>query len=236
METLYLPNFNKSITLGIVGVLFFIGGLNSLSLYNDSFMDQMAPKFKRLDEISDVYVVGRSVGAVGDWEAIGDGENVTPKQPEVISKKEQINEQETEAKTPPMVDGIVNLKLVEVFNAKKFSGSLAVTDFSGNIEISGSTIDTMSLRLPDMEPIEVYHAPVVNNKVFNYEVDYEKFSGVIFESEDSTFVVSFVNGPMRGTRLKFAKEFPKSEKQAIGDSREDIASGAGSIEQARFNF
>ena len=96
----------------------------------------------------------------------------------------------------------LELDLVEVFNSKLFKAGLSKDDFSGKVYASNGVIESLEVSLPDNQSIEVGYAEMAGN-VFNYEIDGQSYSGMMYEVKKGQYMVTLANGPYQGTRMKF---------------------------------
>lgn len=96
----------------------------------------------------------------------------------------------------------LNLSLVEVINPAKFKDGLASSDFSGVLTTNGSQIETMEISLPQGLGVSISYSEI-NGNVFEYEMNGETFSGMLYQVDQNAYMVSFTAGVMAGTRLRF---------------------------------
>lgn len=97
----------------------------------------------------------------------------------------------------------LSLELAEFYNAKHFKKVLKGNEVEGNLVMSNGTIDLLEVYLPDDKEI-VSEFLQVNGNVFSYSHEGQTFSGMIYQSSKE-YVVSLVNGPYQGTKMKFIK-------------------------------
>lgn len=203
-----------------------LGIYNSVVINSDAFMDSQNVKFvKRLDEINGITTKGRQLAHAGEWVKLKALPQNTVKSPMLqdrlqltssSSRKEVIassNLDTTEAQAAIQED--LSLELVEVFNAKKYQQAPKTTDFSGSLTATDGVIDSISVSLPNNESISISFAQMVGN-VFEYDYNGQVLSGMLYQMDKNSYMVTLTNGHFEGTRLKF---------QAKGEAQEEIGNG-----------
>ena len=126
-----------------------------------------------------------------------------------ISKTLAKKVQKVNKKSEPVISTSLDLKLVELFNVKKYKKPLTSNQFTGELYTANGIIETLSVQLPDNEEIDISFAQMTGN-VFNYEFDGTSLSGMMYEVSKGTYMVTLTNGPFSGTRMKFMGEFTES--------------------------
>jgi hypothetical protein len=109
----------------------------------------------------------------------------------------------------------LNLNLVEVINPKKYQNGITGSQFSGSLTTSNGTIDSLSVSLPNSEGLTVSFSEM-NGNVFEYDLEGEIYSGMLYQVDQSSYMVTLTNGPLEGTRLRFVGE-PSQEQVAAND-------------------
>lgn len=209
MET---TSFKRSI-LSFMGFGFIILGVyNSVVINSDSFMDVQNVKFvKRLDEINGITTKGRQLAHAGDWvklKAAPKNKINLPKQDSVkvsasSSRKEIIESSNKEVTEPQAaIQEDLSLELVEVFNAKKYQQAPKAGEFTGTLATTDGVIDSISVSLPNNEAISISFAQLVGN-VFEYDYEGQLLSGMLYQMDKTSYMVTLTNGQFEGTRLKF---------------------------------
>lgn len=206
-----------------------LGIYNSVVINSDAFMDSQNVKFvKRLDEINGITTKGRQLAHAGEWVKLKALPQNTVKSPMLqdklqltssSSRKEVIassNLDTTEAQAAIQED--LSLELVEVFNAKKYQQAPKATDFSGQLTATDGVIDSISVSLPNSESISISFAQMVGN-VFEYDYNGQVLSGMLYQMDKTSYMVTLTNGHFEGTRLKFQAKAEAQEE--IGNGNED---------------
>lgn len=216
---------NKRFTLGLLGTAFvLIGTYNSVVVNSDEFMDHQQVRFvKRLDEIYGVVKTGRVLANHGQWTKLAN----RPVERKFVSAVAA--PQKTEAPAPVVaaapelntnaaIQEELSLELNEVFNAKKYANPPKAGDFSGSLSAREGVIESINVSLPQGESFSVAFSEMSGN-VFEYDQDGETFSGMIYQMDKSSYMVTLTNGPHEGTRLKFG--IVKEEE--IGNNSASVA-------------
>ncbi len=113
----------------------------------------------------------------------------------------------------------LNLNLMEVHNPKKWQNSTP-SQFSGTLSTSNGTIEALSVNLPDGEKVSVSFSEMSGN-VFEYDYNGEFYSAMMYQVDQNSYMVTFSNGPLEGTRLKFNKEAEVDQSQPDMPSSEN---------------
>lgn len=103
---------------------------------------------------------------------------------------------------PAAIDEDLSLDLVEVINPKLWSRGLPNTEFEGDLSTSSGRIESLSINLPGKEEISVSFAEM-NGNVFQYDYAGEIYSGMLYQVDPKSYMVTLTNGPLEGTRLRF---------------------------------
>lgn len=208
----------KSVTIIASMMLFALGTYNAMFMSSLDFMSDSEIKFaKRLDEMN-----GRIVAAKAPYTNWTSLVNVNkPKKkpvivaPKIVKKKvfkkkvkkvaAKISNKPAPVVAQPAIKKSLDLQLVELYNVKRYKKPLTSGDFTGELYSANGIIETLSVQLPNNEEIDISFAEMAGN-VFNYEMDGNKFSGMMYEVSSGTYMVTLTNGPFSGTRMKFMND------------------------------
>lgn len=218
MET---SSFKRSI-LSFMGFGFIVLGVyNSVVINSDSFMDIQNVKFvKRLDEINGITTKGRQLAHAGEWIKLKSTTKQKVKLPNIqdsvklsasSSRKDIIqasNQESTEPQAAIQED--LSLELVEVFNAKKYQQAPKAGEFTGTLATTDGVIDSISVSLPNNESISISFAQLIGN-VFEYDYEGQLLSGMLYQMDKTSYMVTLTNGQFEGTRLKFQSKGESAE-------------------------
>ncbi|MCB9094821.1 MAG: hypothetical protein H6621_07110 [Halobacteriovoraceae bacterium] len=86
----------------------------------------------------------------------------------------------------------------------------------GNLTARDGVIDNLEVVFPDDEEI-VVHGSEMNGNVFNYYHNSEMYSGLIYQSENQGYMITLVNGPYQGTKMKFESEERREVARALSN-------------------
>lgn len=200
-------------TLGLLATAFVVvGTYNSVVVNSDEFMDHQQVRFvKGLDEMTGVIRPGRVMANYGEWTKLNSQRPVIAE-----SKNKFINAatanpaapqdtvvEETIASNAAIKEEL-SLELTEVFNAKKYPQGVKPGDFNGTLSAADGIIDSISVKLPGLDvPFSISSTEMIGN-VFEYDGADGKLSGMIYQMDKTSYMVTLTNGPMEGTRLKFS--------------------------------
>jgi hypothetical protein len=216
-------NFNrhKKKTFGIIaGVLFtFAGTYNAVVINSDSSISSADLKFvKRLDEVYGVVTPGRMVAASVSWQKLPQPQSrpalaQLPSVIQSVSKSEAAPVAIESAKEAvAAVQEDLNLNLVEVINPTKFQQGLKAGDFNGNLVTNNGIIESLSVALPNGEGVSVSFSEMTGN-VFEYDFNGELYSGMMYQVDQFSYMVTLTNGPLEGTRLRFSQSAPEQQQE-----------------------
>lgn len=218
-------NKNKFMGFLAFGLFVLTGTYNAVVINSESHLSGNDVRFvKRLDELYGVTVPGRVVAAAKSWQKL------TPTQIAQFNEAKIQQNIKTTAAAPAIdtstsdsapqsaaVQEELSLSLVEVINPKKWQAGLPNTQFNGNLATNNGVIESLSVALPNGEGLDVSFSEMTGN-VFEYDVDGEVYSGMMYQVDQHAYMVTLTNGPLEGTRLRFASEQPAVEQQEVQDN------------------
>lgn len=220
---------NKSFGALVAGFLIVTGTYNAVVINSESRIDGSDIRFvKRLDELHGVTKPGRLVAASIQWQKLAPAQvAMIPKKDiiQTVSYKEAAPSNDvasaTEAPTEAAVKEDLNLSLTEVVNPKKWQQGLTTAQFNGSLSTREGTIESLSVALPNGEGVSVSFSEMSGN-VFEYDLDGEVYSGMMYQVDQLTYMVTLTNGPLEGTRLRFAGQ-PNVEQEQAQEAVADAA-------------
>jgi hypothetical protein len=216
-----MKSFKKSLikysSLAATSIMLGLGVYNALFMNSTSFMDQKHIVFiKRIDEIN-----GRLIAAQKPlkWEELSQpvqkiAKPVIAKKVAVVKKsvakiaKSQNAAQPQNQVVEAVIKNDLDLSLNEFFNSAKMEKHSA-GDYSGHLVASNGMIESLEVSTPDGE-VYISQAEMKGN-TFEYEADGQKHSGMIYEVAQGSYMVTLTDGPLAGTRMKFAGNVDGSE-------------------------
>jgi hypothetical protein len=88
----------------------------------------------------------------------------------------------------------------------------------------------LNVSLPNGEGLSVSFSEMTGN-VFEYDFEGELYSGMMYQADQSSYIVTLTNGPLEGTRLKFNGELSLEDQIQAEESQRSLAetqeAGAG---------
>lgn len=207
MKKLFKSKRQVSALLGVGFVV--LGAYNSVMVNSDAFMsDEGLPFVKRLDEIHGDVRVGRQMANAALGATAPGGRWINLASAVQVQAEEAVTaEADAPAENPAAITIELNLELTEVFNAKKYPQG--TKEFAGSLAARDGVLESISVELPQGEAFTVSSAQLIGN-VFTYDIDGEEFSGMMYQMDEQSYVVTLTNGELEGTRLKFT--LPKEEE------------------------
>ena len=206
-------NYHKR-TFAVLALGLFVvtGTYNSIVINSESHLASSDVKFvKRLDELYGVTVAGREVAASVAWQKLTPTQvaQVKIKQPafvkQTVTTASAAPSAPQEAVPAAAVQEELSLNLVEVVNPKLFAKGVPQGQFSGNLSTNNGVIESLSVSLPDTESLSVSFSEM-NGNVFEYDYGGELYSGMMYQVDQGSYMVTLTNGPLEGTRLRFQTE------------------------------
>lgn len=226
----------KRTTLALFGVAFVaIGTYNSVVVNSDAFMDSQSVRFvKRLDELNGEFTAGRKLANNGEWIKLRSP--VKKLKSPIIQDRlsytasastETVKAEESVDQAAAAIKEELSLELVEVFNAKKYANPPKAGEFGGSLSANNGTIESISVNLPNNESLSIGVSELAGN-VFEYELDGQVLSGMMYQMDKTSYMVTLTNGPYEGTRLKFSA--PAVQEENFGNNAEAIANNETEIQ------
>lgn len=191
------------------GFLVVTGTYNAIVINSESVINGSQYRLaKRLDEVYGVMPSNRDVANTMAWQKLSIKQAAIYKAQ--ISDKDlrpalaaDTNPAEVVAQAAVQED--LNLSLTGVINPKKWAQGLNNTQFNGNLSTNQGVIESLSVSLPKGEGISVSFSEMTGN-VFEYDYEGELYSGMMYQENQNSYVVTLTNGPLEGTRLTFTGE------------------------------
>jgi len=195
-------------------------------------MDSQNVRFvKRLDEINGVTTSGRQLAHAGEWVKLRSPHVKKLAKSELRRDEVTLIESGSAKEDVPLVHAAIkeelNLELTEVFNAKKYAQNPKAGEFSGSLNANNGIIESISVNLPNNESVSVTFTEMIGN-VFEYEIDGQILSGMMYQMDKTSYMVTLTNGPFEGTRLKFAS--PAIAEESFGNNSEEVAENNETIQ------
>lgn len=210
---------------GIIGItilgagLMLVGSYTTMSINSEDFMNDNEIKFvKRLDELNGNVV--RSVASIKPMNLNFDNApksalvkiNQAPQRNLITRVKNFFGSEKSEApKVKAAIMQELDLALTEVYSPKKYSVPLTKEQFEGSLRANNGIIENMDVRLPGDGGLSISNVEM-NGNMFSCNIGGEKYSGMIFTTDNKSFMVSFTEGAMEGTRFKFDTTTPTVEE------------------------
>lgn len=221
----------KMISFVAAGLFVLVGTYNSVVINSESQISGADAKFvKRLDEIYGVTVAGREVAASRSWQKLPQQHSVAqktfPKKLfDTVSVKASApqGDQASESVSQAAVQEELNLSLVEVINPKKWQQGLPNTQFNGSLTTNNGVIEQLAVSLPNGEGVSVSFSEMSGN-VFEYDLNGDLYSGMMYQVDQNSYMVTLTNGPLEGTRLRFVSQDNQVEQpvpEVVADNNHD---------------
>lgn len=201
---------SKKILAGLaVGLFVTVGTYNAVVINSEThFIGEDVKFVKRLDEVYGVFVSKREVAASLNWQKVSVKQAAVYRQFKNNLSDKQLqemapDESPAEVASQAAVQEELNLTLSSVMNPKKWQQGLAQSQFSGSLNTSHGVIESLSVSLPNGEGLSVSFSEMSGN-VFEYDMNGELYSGMMYQDGTNSYVVTLTNGPLEGTRLCFS--------------------------------
>ncbi len=191
-------HFKKIIGISM-GAFLLLGMVNAFIISHNSELDGKITFVKGLDEMYGEVQPGRILATNSSWKKIE-----TSDLKNTVAQADFDNNPQGEP--PSAIDEELKLDLVEVINPKLWSRGLPSSEFTGDLETSQGRIQSLSITLPGREEISISFAEM-NGNVFQYDYAGEIYSGMLYQVDPKSYMVTLTNGPLEGTRLRFVEGF-----------------------------
>ena len=187
-------SINKKRWIGL-GLFVCIGTYNAVVINTSSYGSK--PEIE-LAELESLYP-GRVVATGSSWKKLSKNE--------VQKTRNQIDLNET--KSPVIAEAAIKddlkLNLIEVSNPKKWKNGLASSDFDGSLATADGVLESFEVSLPGDEEISIAFIEM-NGNVFNYDLNGEVYSAMIFQADQNSYLVTFTNGPLAAVHQTLSEE------------------------------
>jgi hypothetical protein len=210
----------KAASLLTFTALVLIGTYNAVVINSESHISSKHVVFvKRLDDMG----VNRPARQAASLKWV----KLTKQEVVAVQKAPRQEQQSNEvfAVTEPASAAVqeeLSLNLTEVVNPKKWQQGLKNDQFNGLLSTNDGVIQELRVSLPGGDGISVSFTEMTGN-VFSYDYEGEVYSGMMYQVDPSSYMVSLTNGPLEGTRLKFVKEAGVEQVQPEQPSAEYVA-------------
>lgn len=204
--------FQRSMSVIVFTLFMGIGTYNAVVINSESHIRGADFKFvKRMDSLYGTHHPARLVANSIKWQKLTPGPEVLA-QTQIKPIVQEIRNlqaapqiaQDSVADAAPVaaVQEELTLNLVEVVNPKKWQQGLQTSQFSGTLSTSNGTIESLSVSLPNGEGVSISFSEMAGN-VFEYDLNGEIYAGMMYQVDQTAYMISLTNGPLEGTRLKF---------------------------------
>jgi hypothetical protein len=216
-----LQNKKKNFTVIVAFLFILTGTYNAVVINSDSTISSDDVKFvKRLDELYGVVKPGRMLAASTTWKKLNKGEIKAKPIVQVVKRMDAAPALEkSETVVTAAVQEELELNLIEVINPNMWKQGLQVSEFSGNLSTNNGIINNLIVHLPNDEGLSVSYSEMSGN-VFEYDIRGELYSGMIYQVDQNSYMVTLSNGPLEGTRLRFSKGSAEQNQQ---DTKQELA-------------
>lgn len=213
---------------------FFVvtGTYNAIVINSESSIHGSDVRFaKRLDEVYGVIVSKREVANSMSWQKISvkqaalykkEVSTLSDKQLQTSSLSLAADAPSEVALSQAAVKEELNLSLAQVMNPKKWQQGLNNSQFSGSLATNNGVIESLNVSLPNNEGLSVSFSEMSGN-VFEYDFNGELYSGMMFQEDENSYVVTLTNGPLEGTRLTFKGEASVDQQVQMEESQRALA-------------
>jgi hypothetical protein len=208
------------------GFLVVTGTYNAVVINSESVINGSQYRLaKRLDEVYGIVPSNRDVANTMAWQKL------SVKQAAIYKSQLSDNNlrplvaedsKPAEVVAQAAVQEDLNLNLTGVINPKKWAQGLNNTEFNGSLSTNQGVIESLSVSLPKGEGISVSFSEMTGN-VFEYDYEGELYSGMMYQENQNSYVVTLTNGPLEGTRLTFTSEASVESDIQQEDSQRTLA-------------
>lgn len=184
-----------------------VGTYNAFVINTKSYISNQDQAISSLNQFDGIVHPGRVLATNSSWKKLSP-EEVKQSQKQFVLT-DTVPTQIAEA----AIKEDLKLDLIEVSNPQKYKDGLSRNDFDGNLATSDGVLESFTVSLPSGEEISVAYIEMSGN-VFNYDLEGEVYSAMIFQADQTSYLVTFTNGPLEGTRLRFSGQ-PTAEQVVV---------------------
>ncbi len=211
-------NQKRSVVFIAASFLAMVGTYNAVMINSNSSILGDFNGQKRLDEILGHVINGRAPAVTKQWSKINQIETkvaIQSTQTVNLSPAPDNSFQPAIADEPQSaIQSELNLKLVDVTNPAKWQTELKEKQFSGSIVSNHGIIESLTATLPEGVKIDIAFSELTGN-TFEYDYNGEVYQGLMYQVDQGSFMVTLNDGPLEGTRLRFAGESVDSETEKV---------------------
>lgn len=198
---------NKNIAIFAFSLLAMVGTYNAVMINSESSMGN-SKDFTHLDDMYGSSKVSRKLAVATQWKKLG---SETAAQTVIETESTSAASSNNSAPVATIQQALA-MKLVEVNNPKKWAKGLTSAQFTGSIETNNGVIESLNAALPDNNSIEISFSEM-NGNTFEYDLNGEVYSGMMYQVDQASYMITMTNGPLEGTRMRFATENNSLESQ-----------------------
>jgi len=197
-----------------------VGTYNAVVINAESEISGQDMRFvKRLDEVYGVITPGRMLAASTTWKKLSPIEYKKDPIVQVVQRIDSAGSEvksESEPAVAAAVQEELNLSLSEVINPRKWQGPLASSDFSGSLNTRDGIIENLNISIAGEEPISISFSEMSGN-VFEYDMNGEVYTGMIYQVDQSAYIITLTNGPLESTRLRFSEAAEVASQEVVNN-------------------
>ena len=184
----------KKLTILSTAIVFtLIGFYNAVVINSESKISSDIKFVKRLDESYGIVKQGRKIATSSEWQKLQ-----LDSSKQTIMKLSPTQESLPEFQAEPALKAeALDLKLVEVINQ-----GVPAEHFNGSLTSNNGIVEALEIELPN-ESLSISYSELTGN-VFEYEQNGELCSGMLYQVDEKSYIVTLINGPLEGTRLRFS--------------------------------
>lgn len=212
-------NHKRSVVFIAASFLALVGTYNAVMINSNSSILSESNGQKRLDEILGIVITGRAPAVTRQWSKL---HKVEPKVAVTVpvekfeSPANDSGDFRPDFNDQPQtsIQAELNLKLVDVSHPGKWLNELKNKQFNGSIVTNNGIIESLTASLPEGVKIDIAFSELTGN-TFEYDLNGEIYQGLMYQVDQGSFMVTLSNGPLEGTRMRFAGEAMDAETQQI---------------------
>ena len=174
-------------------VFTLIGFYNAVVINSESKISSDVKLVKRLDESYGIVKEGRKIATTSEWQKLEKA------RPQITATKQPALQESSPAtqEEPALKAEALDLKLVEVIK-----NGVPAELFNGSLTSNNGIVEALEIDLPN-ESLSISYSELSGN-VFEYEQNGELCSGMLYQVDEKSYMVTLINGPLEGTRLRFS--------------------------------
>lgn len=239
-----LWNEFKTPAIVVVGAVLILTGLNN-TFYTSVYVDSKKVNVAWKENVVSKNALSQQVIAASQYNEVTVAQNVSYEKYLPSNNEEVVVEQPAESNPEThspkneyvVIDGDLSVSATEFYHPQ-LATALGAADVTGQLEVQNGEVKGLSVQINSDKAQKVGISMIstgeseIQGNIFTYEIDGQNYTATIYPTNPNEYMVSFVNGPWNGARVKFTTPKSDNEYQApeVGVTNREWASSESELE------